>query len=410
MRRIVSRVRLLLLVVAVPAVLWGVLPLGSSASTSAHISSLRNRIDRAQTQLDRKSGRARVLSTTVAAYTRRINGLQSGIDRLQARQNSIQADLDAKRAELARIQARLRAVQARLARLRARLVVARRVLARRLVEIYRSDQPDVVTVVLNSKGFADLLESGEFLSRVGHQDRQIITAVRDAKAAATIAARRLGSLEARQERVAAAILERRNEVAGVRQQLETRRASFADVRDRKAGALASVRSDQHELRGRIDALQSDVSDLESQIQAKQGGGGSGGAPVPAGPVKPGSGNMIWPVNGPITSPFCERRAWEACHPGVDIGVGSGTPIRAAASGTVILAGATSGYGNYTCISHGGALSTCYAHQSAIQVSVGQRVSQGQVIGLSGCTGLCFGPHLHFEVRVNGAVTNPLNYL
>ena len=104
------------------------------------------------------------------------------------------------------------------------------------------------------------------------------------------------------------------------------------------------------------------------------------------------------------------RPWEACHPGIDIGVPSGTPIQAAASGTVTIAQYEGGYGNYTCIDHGGGISTCYGHQSRIEVSVGQRVTQGQVIGLSGCTGLCFGDHLHFEVRINGAVTNPLNYL
>ena len=80
------------------------------------------------------------------------------------------------------------------------------------------------------------------------------------------------------------------------------------------------------------------------------------------------------------------------------------------AGVVALAGPAGGYGNYTCINHGGGLSTCYAHQSSIQVSVGQHVSQGQVIGLTGCTGLCFGPHLHFEVRINGGVVNPMNYL
>jgi murein DD-endopeptidase MepM/ murein hydrolase activator NlpD len=112
----------------------------------------------------------------------------------------------------------------------------------------------------------------------------------------------------------------------------------------------------------------------------------------------------------VTSPFCERRAWEACHPGIDIGVPSGTPIRAAGSGVVQIAGWTGGYGNYTCIGHGGGVSTCYGHQSSIQVSVGQQVSKGQVIGLSGCTGLCFGDHLHFEVRVNGSVTNPIDWL
>ena len=77
---------------------------------------------------------------------------------------------------------------------------------------------------------------------------------------------------------------------------------------------------------------------------------------------------------------------------------------------MILAGYNGGYGNYTCIDHGGGVSTCYAHQSAIHVSVGQHVSQGQVIGLVGNTGYSFGAHLHFEVRVNGVATQPLNYL
>ena len=92
---------------------------------------------------------------------------------------------------------------------------------------------------------------------------------------------------------------------------------------------------------------------------------------------------------------------------------SGTPIRAAAAGKVVLMqpeAASGGYGNFTCIQHTASLSTCYAHQSRFATSLGASVSQGQVIGYSGCTGLCFGPHLHFEVRINGAVTNPLNYL
>jgi murein DD-endopeptidase MepM/ murein hydrolase activator NlpD len=133
--------------------------------------------------------------------------------------------------------------------------------------------------------------------------------------------------------------------------------------------------------------------------------------VPAAPIgAQSSQGFIWPVNGPITSPFCEQRAWESCHPGIDIAVPSGTPIRAVADGAVAIAGPSSGYGNYTCIDHGGGLSSCYAHQSSIGVSVSQHVSQGQVIGAVGCTGLCFGDHLHFEVRVNGQVVDPMGYL
>jgi murein DD-endopeptidase MepM/ murein hydrolase activator NlpD len=174
---------------------------------------------------------------------------------------------------------------------------------------------------------------------------------------------------------------------------------MASARAAKAGVL-------HAVRGQRQAVQEDLKSLQKEQARIEGtlNNGSNGGPVQ------GNGRFIWPVNGPITSPFCERRAWEACHPGIDIGVGSGTPIHAAGTGTVALAGPAGGYGNYTCINHGGSFSTCYAHQSQIMVSVGQHVNQGQVIGLSGCTGLCFGAHLHFEVRINGGVVNPVNYL
>jgi len=95
---------------------------------------------------------------------------------------------------------------------------------------------------------------------------------------------------------------------------------------------------------------------------------------------------------------------------MDIAVPTGTPIKAADGGTVRIAGWTGGYGNYTCIQHTASLSSCYGHQSVLKVHVGQHVSQGQIIGLSGSTGFSTGPHLHFEARINGAVTNPMNYL
>jgi murein DD-endopeptidase MepM/ murein hydrolase activator NlpD len=97
------------------------------------------------------------------------------------------------------------------------------------------------------------------------------------------------------------------------------------------------------------------------------------------------------------------------HEGVDIAAGYGTPIAAAASGTVIYAGWMGGYGNLIIIDHGGGIATAYAHQSSFTVGGGP-VSQGQTIGYVGCTGHCYGPHLHFEVRVNGSAVDPLGYL
>jgi murein DD-endopeptidase MepM/ murein hydrolase activator NlpD len=396
---------ILVITVLAPLALWAALPLVSSASPEASVSSLQSRIDHKQSELDHVNGRARVLSTDISGLTQRIDRLQGTITTLQQRENTIQADLDAKRAELERTQDELRRVRARLVKLRARLAHARVVLADRLVELYKSDQPDIVSVVLDANGFADLLENGAYLQRIGRQDRAIITAVRDAKAEMASAARRLGTLEQRQQRIAMQITERRNAVARVRVEVQGKRDSVDRVRNRKQALLGSVREKAHDIHEDIKGMQAQQAKIEAQIRSAQGGFGS----LPAGPIR-GGGRFIWPVNGPITSPFCERRAWEACHPGIDIGVPAGTPIRAAGSGTVVIAGWVSGYGNYTCIDHGGGISTCYGHQSQIEVHVGQSVTQGQVIGLSGCTGLCFGDHLHFEVRINGAVTNPLNYL
>lgn len=128
--------------------------------------------------------------------------------------------------------------------------------------------------------------------------------------------------------------------------------------------------------------------------------------------------LSWPVppDTPVTSPFCERRAWEACHPGIDLGVPIGTPVTAAADGLVTIAGLVSGYGNYLCIQHQPRLSTCYGHLSrfAPAIHLGAIVTRGELIAFSGCTGLCFGPHLHFEVRLGpglpAPVVNPLDYL
>ena len=401
------RIRLLIAAAALPFALWALLPLPSDgASPSSRLNDVQKKIQTTQGKIGRRKGTERVLTTQISAYNARIGTLQARIGRLERRQAQVQADLDHKRDELNRLQDQLRSERRRLVRLRKRLGVARRALAQRLVELYQADTPDLVTVILNANGFADLLERGDFMQRVSEQDQHIISIVRSARADATATEARLQTFERRQRRVTAIVLSNRNQIAGFKQNLIDTRVGLDGTRSDKQRALTSVRSERHHLEGALSSLKAEQAKIHSTLQKAAG-------TLPAGAIKRGSGSMIWPVNGPITSPFCERRAWEACHPGIDIGVPSGTPIRAAASGKVTLmqsVGASGGYGNYTCISHTSTLSTCYAHQSRFATSLGASVSQGQVIGYSGCTGLCFGAHLHFEVRINGAVTNPLNYL
>jgi murein DD-endopeptidase MepM/ murein hydrolase activator NlpD len=383
--------------------LWLFLPLGSEAdSPQGRAASIQKKIETTRGKIGRRKGTERVLSSDIARYSTKIRRLQGSITTLQTREQRIQGDLDARRAELTRTQADLRSERARLARLRVKLTEGRKILARRLAELYEADKPDLMTVVLNSKGFADLLERGEFLGRIQDQDNTIIKLVRSAKADATATAARLDKLEHRQQQLTAIVLKRRDQVAEVKNQLIGTRVGYENTKSGKQNALSQVRTERKSLETHLDELQKESNKIEAQL--------SGGGGIAAGPIKGGSGRFIWPVNGTLTSPFCESRSWESCHPGIDIAVPTGTPIRAADGGRVAIAGWVGGYGNYTCIQHTASLSTCYGHQSVLKVHVGQSVSKGQIIGLSGSTGHSTGPHVHFEVRINGAVTNPMNYL
>ena len=392
------RLRVLVACLVLPLALWAALPVGSLGQGK-----LQHKIDATRSKIGKKKGAERVLTSDIAAYTRRIRRLQGRIGSLQARQQTLQADLDRKKASLVQTQAKLRQERARLARLRARLVVVRRALSRRLVEMYKADRPDILTVVLNSDGFADLLSRGEFIARIADQDRRIVTIVRDAQRDAKETEERLDKLERRQQEITAQVLARRNEVAMVKQDLIGTRVGYEKTQAGKQRALSKVRVDRHELEDHLDGLEKEQAKIRARLAASAGGGGGGG-----GPIKRGSGQLIWPANGPISSGFGQR--WGRLHAGVDIPLPIGTPLRAADGGRVAIAGAVGGYGNYTCIQHGGSLSTCYGHQDSIGVSVGQNVSQGQVIGRSGNTGHSTGPHLHFEVRVNGSPVDPMGYL
>ena len=149
----------------------------------------------------------------------------------------------------------------------------------------------------------------------------------------------------------------------------------------------------------------DEAPAGGQTDTPSAGGGLEGTT----PVNGACGSTLSsPVSGTVTSEFGPR--WGRNHDGVDIAAPTGTPVRAAACGSVTVAGAQSGYGNIVCITHTNEFSTCYAHLSRFATSQGARVQQGQVIGYVGCTGSCTGPHLHFETRVNGQAQNPRGYM
>ena len=359
---------------------------------------LSNRIEQKRAEIDHAKQKEGVLTTTIENFSNRIDGLQGEIQATQERLDRAQSSLDRQKNELLEVRDRLEAARDRLERLRSELATARRLLAARLVEIYKSDTPDALTVVLEADGFADLLERAEFLERISDQDREITDRVRGLRDDAQDQAVELAELEEREQLAAERILRERDQIASAQNQLVSSRDQLASARADRRGALTQVRSAKNE------ALE-DLASLEAQ-QARVAGAIQGAAPP--GPIKQGSGQLVWPVNGPLVSPFGMR--WGRLHAGVDIAVPAGTAIRAADSGNVILMGWVGGYGNYTCVQHTASMSTCYAHQSSFATSNGASVSQGQVIGYVGCTGHCFGDHLHFEVRINGSPVDPMGYL
>ena len=358
---------------------------------------LSDRIQEKQHEVESAKQKEGVLTTTIQRFSARIDGLQGEIQATQERLDRAQSSLDRQKNALLEVRNRLEGARDRLARLRSELATARRLLAARLVEIYKSDTPDALTVVLESDGFGDLLERAEFLQRISDQDREITDRVTGLRDQAQDQAVQLAQLEQREQLAAERILQERDQIASAQNQLLSSRDQLASARSDKQGVLSQVRSQKQDAMEDLASLQAEQARVAGALQ---------GSP---GPIKQGSGQLIWPVNGPVTGVFGEVRPGHL-HSGIDIAVPEGTPIRAADSGRVALMGYVGGYGNYTCVQHTASMSTCYGHQSSFATSNGASVSQGQVIGYSGNTGNSTGPHLHFEVRINGSPVDPMGYL
>jgi murein DD-endopeptidase MepM/ murein hydrolase activator NlpD len=384
----IQRARPIALAVGCLAVALGMVGIASGQD-------LQSQLDDKQAELQEERERKGVLTTEISEYSEQISQLEGEVALLRNREAQVTEELDETKAEL-------RTARDRLERLRRHLERSLEVLETRLIAIYKQDQPDALTVILESDGFEDMLERYEYLQRIQDQDSAIVSRVRGLRSEQ---AELVETIEIAKEQIAA----KRRELVRTRIQLEARQADLQEARASRADTLAGVEQNIERLEGDVSALQDDIqAQLQAAAQEQAAAQTAPPQEVPAGPTQETSSGLIWPVNGPVTSPFGMR--WGRMHEGIDISVPSGTPIQAAEAGTVAIAAPTGGYGNYTCINHGGGLSTCYAHQSSYSVGVGDSVSQGQVIGSVGCTGSCFGDHLHFEVRVDGAAVDPMGYL
>jgi len=261
----------------------------------AAVAAAQPSVSATRAQLDSQRGRAQTLAGHVAAYNRLIGRLEGEVALLSRRERLMTGALNTQRSELERTQAVLARERARLARMRARLERSRRVLAARLRDMYTAERPDLVTVVLSSRGWIDLLERGEFLQRITDQDRRVIVDVRRARDAAQLGADRATLLAARQRNIARSMAAARDQVAAARSTLDGKRAVLARARDNVRGALALASANASRLQSRLARMEAEQARLMGS--AGSGLGSLAGWAIPWGIVRCESGGRNHGPNG-----------------------------------------------------------------------------------------------------------------
>jgi murein DD-endopeptidase MepM/ murein hydrolase activator NlpD len=265
----------------------------------------------------------------------------------------------------------------------------------RAVDAYVRPQTDGFSEMIASKDLNEASRRSSLLAEVANHSSDVIDKLREAQQ----------DLAAKERRAKSA----RDTAAGRRKAVLSRLSDLQKAQAEKERLSAALDQRIREYQAEADEVAKTESGLTALIQQRQAARASrSGAVDPGADGRVSGTGLSWPVKGPVTSGFGTR--WGRLHAGIDIGAGTGTPIRAAKAGEVIFAGVQSGYGNVIIIDHGGGFTTLYAHQSRLAASDGQSVSSGEVIGYVGSTGHSTGPHLHFETRVGGSPRNPRAYL
>ncbi|MCR4433505.1 MAG: peptidoglycan DD-metalloendopeptidase family protein [Caldiserica bacterium] len=266
----------------------------------------------------------------------------------------------------------------------------------RIVALYRLNRGRYLEIIFSSEDFQQFRNRIAYFQRVFKEDQALLEQTKQLIGQLNIDKKQL-------EEQKALLLRQQEQYALLKQKAEEEQKKLEDEYFNKKADLVSLALEQSQLEGEeselVQAIEEDQAYIERLLATT--------TYVYTG--EPSEAGLIWPVSGNITSYF-GYRSWGDFHRGIDIGAAYGTPVAAAADGIVVAAEYRGTYGNMILIAHAGGISTVYAHLSGFAVGPGDTVSQGEVIGWVGMTGLTTGPHLHFEVRVGGEFVDPLEWL
>ena len=375
----------------------------SSKELKSKLSDLEDQKASVKAELDSLAGKVDEVAKTRAALQKEIKLTKEEITTVTAYIDRLQDQIDVKTTEL---DAAIKALDSKKERF-----------SETVRTTYEQGETSYLEVLLNASNFSDLLSRLEIVSAIMDDNKKIVA---EYTAAKEDIQQKRDDLQATQD-----------EQVQYQENLKYKAEELKSSEEQQKALQKSLQAYQKEQKAEYERITSEMDTVSDQIAEqsrkeaaaaaaaaakKNGGSSSSSSGSSAGNLSSAtltSGTFTWPLPGYTNNssaygwrvhPIYGTRKF---HKGEDIPAPTGTPIVAAASGTVTTAGWVSGYGNYTVINHG--VMTAYGHQSAIHVSVGQRVTAGQTIGLVGSTGNSTGPHLHFEVYVNGSTQNPMSY-
>jgi murein DD-endopeptidase MepM/ murein hydrolase activator NlpD len=372
----------------------------TTASSQAQLSNLSNKIVEASRE------EAALIKKLDSANAKKVDTARKIAD-LDQQLPAVQASLDSATARLTTVDAELAVAEAALRESNAALGAGKDALKQRAIDAYIG-RPDasLMAVGVHVATLREYVALRQYLSAVIRAQIKVVDHYDELQKSAaslqdTVARRRAEAKMQRDvvARQANALSSAKASQETLRTQAVAQAAEAADLIKQVRGRKAEFQAKYNQLKAQSDAIARQLKSRQSGQTLAPSGHGVLSSPIPGAPITDGFGPRVHPIFGDVRM-----------HTGIDFGASEGTPIHAAADGVVVSAGVQGGYGNATIIDHGNSLATLYAHQSRFAVSAGQTVKRGQVIGYVGHTGFATGPHLHFEVRVNGTPVDPMKYL
>ena len=389
----------------VAALLSGVVLCGTPAYIMAEDEDLTNQLDSIQQQVNQQNAAKADAETVIGSVSEQLRQIEE-----QLRQAT--AELGTIKEQRVAVENDITLNERQLAEAQKRLEGRESVFYKRVRDIYINGRLSYLDVVIGSKDFSDFANRLEVLKRIIDSDITLINEIKKERA----------DIEAHKQKLEAD----RAKLVELEKAALAKQAEIEQKKAERNVVLQKAQNDRATAMQAIEELNASSAQVSAMLKERQAARAAAAAAAPAAAAQSsggqgasdnwvqGTGQLGWPVSGEITSPYGYRvhPIWGTTiyHSGIDIGVDEGTPVHAADGGVVVWSGWMGGYGYAVVIDHGNGLSTLYGHNSELAVDEGQSVAKGQVISYAGSTGNSTGPHVHFEVRVNGDPVDPMGYL